>query len=540
MENIEEEDPVKQEENVVFHYTDQSKGEWDNVTINLLGLKIPFSYQDILIKSILSNQFEYDNPTTIGILINTSLFQLVANYILIYYNENIEEYSRLDVINRERYFSIGDIVVSLNQFIVSKLMFQTIRVGGDGNCLFRSLAQRQFGDQEKYNEIRQETVNYFLKQFQDLGYDTFKEQYNINDNDKIRRIPKLDENYFKNMLKDGQWGDTLQVIAFANLEPYFNAFTITDVPNSSLLTSYPFGYPNENNLPTNTVFLKNYSGAHYDLLIPTAFDINFDNSNNFNNNIQEEEQEFLGKGLLEEGEKEIQQKKIKEQIEISPGKFQILFTNNDEYIGDIKDGKPEGTGELRFSQNNENGYQEYKGQFYEGQMSGQGIVTFEDGAIYEGQFKNGLMNGQGQLEYTKLKIQTELEPYQTWLQNFKGTIIQIINDYKIQGNYDNTVNTFVSNITENNPDDKIIVSYNGQFVDGEKSGQGTMIFKNGDVYTGEFFEDNITGKGEYKTIDKKSKYLLTTRITDIIITQVTNFINSYPQYDGSLVEGKRT
>ena len=62
-------------------------------------------------------------------------------------------------------------------------MFQTIHVGRDGNCLFRALAQRQFGDQEKYNEIRQETVNYFLKQFQDLGYDTFKEQYNINDNE---------------------------------------------------------------------------------------------------------------------------------------------------------------------------------------------------------------------------------------------------------------------------------------------------------------------------------------------------------------------
>ena len=252
------------------------------------------------------------------------------------------------------------------------------------------------------------------------------------------------------MLKDGQWGDTLQVIAFANLDPYFNAFTITDVPNSSLLTSYPYNYPNENNLPTNVIFLKNYSGAHYDLLIPTAFDISFDNANNFNNNIQEiQNRNKTGFGLEKEKEKEegIKERKIKEQVEISPEKFQILFTDNNEYKGDFKDGQMNGTGVLTFSQNNENDYQEYKGQFYEGEMSGQGILTFKDGAIYKGQFKNGFMNGQGQIEYTKLKIQTELEPYQTWLQNFKYNIGQIIDEYNIKGNYRNSLDNFNTNIT---------------------------------------------------------------------------------------------
>ena len=50
---------------------------------------------------------------------------------------------------------------------------------------------------------------------------------------------------------------TLQVIAFANLEPFFNAFTITDIQSSSLITSYPYNYPNQqDNLPQNVIFLK--------------------------------------------------------------------------------------------------------------------------------------------------------------------------------------------------------------------------------------------------------------------------------------------
>ena len=92
MEKIE--DPVKQEENVVFHYTNEDKDEWDIVTIDLLGVESQFSYQDILTKSVILNQYEYNNENTIGTLImnsNQSLFQIVANYILTYYNENIKE-----------------------------------------------------------------------------------------------------------------------------------------------------------------------------------------------------------------------------------------------------------------------------------------------------------------------------------------------------------------------------------------------------------------------------------------------------------------
>ena len=156
-------------ENIVFHYTNEGKGEWDTVTITLLGQDLLFTYQDIITKSILSNKYEYGSQNTIGNIITMPLFQFVADYILRYYNENIANYQGLVNINPERYFSIGDIVINLNQFIISKLSFKTIRVGTDGNCLFRALSLRKFGIEERQNEIRQETVNFLIEQFNSLG-----------------------------------------------------------------------------------------------------------------------------------------------------------------------------------------------------------------------------------------------------------------------------------------------------------------------------------------------------------------------------------
>ena len=90
MEKIKKEKAIQLNLNpsVVFHYTNEDKGEWDIVTINLLGVESQFSYQDILTKSVILNQYEYNNENTIGTLINTTLFQIIGEYILTYYNEN--------------------------------------------------------------------------------------------------------------------------------------------------------------------------------------------------------------------------------------------------------------------------------------------------------------------------------------------------------------------------------------------------------------------------------------------------------------------
>jgi hypothetical protein len=42
-----------------------------------------------------------------------------------------------------------------------------------------------------------------------------------------------------------------------------------------------------------------------------------------------------------------------------------------------------------------------------------------------------------------------------------------------------------------------VASYEGEFVDGNFSGNGTYIFLNGDVYKGQFSESKMQGKGKY-------------------------------------------
>ena len=39
--------------------------------------------------------------------------------------------------------------------------------------------------------------------------------------------------------------------------------------------------------------------------------------------------------------------------------------------------------------------------------------------------------------------------------------------------------------------------FTGSFLNGKKNGKGKMTFATGDKYTGEFFENEISGEGEY-------------------------------------------
>ena len=71
-----------------------------------------------------------------------------------------------------------------------------VKVKGDGNCLFRALSLRRFGTEDRYNEIRYETVKLFLNQFTDLGKNVFTETYHIGGPDPQNRIPELNEQYF--------------------------------------------------------------------------------------------------------------------------------------------------------------------------------------------------------------------------------------------------------------------------------------------------------------------------------------------------------
>ena len=76
----------------------------------------------------------------------------------------------------------------------------------------------------------------------------------------------------------------------------------------------------------------------------------------------------------------------------SPGK---LICKNTVYIGELKDGKKHGSGELLFPNNDQ-----YSGNFVEGKMHGNGVYKYVNGDEYNGEWKNDRKDGVGTLKYS--------------------------------------------------------------------------------------------------------------------------------------------
>jgi len=89
--------------------------------------------------------------------------------------------------------------------------------------------------------------------------------------------------------------------------------------------------------------------------------------------------------LVEALNKPNEKDKSKEQ-----DKERVWYSNEDVYIGRIKNGKRDGKGVYFF----ENG-EEYEGNFKNGKFNGKGTYYWTDGEIYEGTFKDGKRTGKG-------------------------------------------------------------------------------------------------------------------------------------------------
>ena len=96
-----------------------------------------------------------------------------------------------------------------------------------------------------------------------------------------------------------------------------------------------------------------------------------------------------------------------------------IVKNLSAYVGDFKNGLPEGYGTFTypdgavyvggFKEGKEHGMgtftcwthgSQYIGQFQKGKKHGDGIYTYPDGVIYDGQWSKGVREGDGVLTYT--------------------------------------------------------------------------------------------------------------------------------------------
>ena len=238
----------------------------------------------------------------------------------------------------------------------------------------------------------------------------------------------------------------------------------------------------------------------------------------------------------------------KEEV-IKNGNMGEIYENGDKYLGDFVNGKKEGKGimtygngdryEGEFSNDVKEGYgrmlynngEQYEGEFRYDVKEGYGIYHFLDGDTYKGDFKNDFMEGRGVFFYHSGEIYSggfkngKKDGYgcffetngNKYLGDFKNINKeecyflddrQMIKKENVVYNDSNVKNetpegpTIINENVDKNFSGKLLKvyedgTYEGEFVNGLKSGSGVYIYKNGDKYIGEFKNDEKNGIGAY-------------------------------------------
>ena len=186
----------------------------------------------------------------------------------------------------------------------------------------------------------------------------------------------------------------------------------------------------------------------------------------------------------------------------------IQYDNGDYYIGEISKGIPNGYGKLISKK--ENTYFTYIGEFKNGKKEGNGNIFSSDNLFfYEGNWENDKKTGLGKLIDNGIQYNGN---FKDDLFNGSGSLILKDGNFlegefkqgKLFGighlNYKNG-NIYVGNFEDNLPNGKGQMTYlngdiyYGNFLNGKKNGKGSFIMKNGDKFNGYFENDLYNGKG---------------------------------------------
>jgi hypothetical protein len=111
----------------------------------------------------------------------------------------------------------------------------------------------------------------------------------------------------------------------------------------------------------------------------------------------------------------------------------------------------------------------YSGGYKDGNINGQGTITFRNGDKYVGEFKDGKFNGQG--AFTLANGNKYVGQWRDGKRNGQGTFYSLV-DNKSKG-------------------DKFV----GDYIDDKRNGQGIYTFADGDKYVGEYKDDERNGQG---------------------------------------------
>ncbi len=175
--------------------------------------------------------------------------------------------------------------------------------------------------------------------------------------------------------------------------------------------------------------------------------------------------------------------------DLKEGKGEMKYNNGDFYNGFWKNDLKEGKGEMKY-----NNGDIYNGFWKNNLKEGKGKFTFNEG-YYEGVWENNEFNGKVTIYYNNKNV---LNGY---LKNSKKEGIAIIENEngKLEINFNNDEIEGKGKITFNNGDVLI-----GNLDNNFNIIHGTLTYKNGDIYEGEFKEyGRRIGKGVMKNKNKE-------------------------------------
>jgi len=168
------------------------------------------------------------------------------------------------------------------------------------------------------------------------------------------------------------------------------------------------------------------------------------------------------------------------------------------YSGELCDGVPSGKGEFKSGSG-----EIYGGTFIAGQLEGEGTKTTPVNMVYTGPFRNGKMHGKF-IAVTK-------------------------NGARVFSYWRNGNQVSMSEVWESS-------QYNGEFDDiGQRHGKGSFTYDRGDVYMGQWLNDEAHGEGTY--IWGTGGSYIGTSLNGINSGQGVLTLPSGYRYEGEFVEG---
>lgn len=170
------------------------------------------------------------------------------------------------------------------------------------------------------------------------------------------------------------------------------------------------------------------------------------------------------------------------------GQGRMTWANGDEYDGEFLAGLMHGKGKFssKYSGN-------YKGDFVRGYSEGRGVVVYVDGTRYEGEFVANQFQGKGKLIYPGGNA------YEGDFENNKMHGVGKLS-FADKSVY---IGQLVDGVIQGKGELRRVSGekYIGDFVAGKMHGQGVFNDGQGNSYSGEFQNDNFTGSGAYVSDD---------------------------------------